>query len=80
MIIQEIVNINDLQLRHTYSSNNKYIKQTETGAIYNEAYDTMARNFHYIETDKDLETYVPQDGEEQKTPLVGLYHLTQHNM
>lgn len=63
MIIQEIVNINNIQLKHTYSSNNKYIKQTETGAIYNEAYDTLIRTFHYIETDKDIEKDVPQEGE-----------------
>lgn len=61
MIIQEIVNINDLQLKHTYSSNNKYIKQTETGAIYTEAYDTLIRNFHYVETNKDIEDNVPQN-------------------
>ena len=80
MIIQEIVNINETQLKHTYSSNNKYIKQTETGAIYNEAYDTLVRNFHYIETDKDIEKYVPQEDEQQETHLVGLYHTIQHNM
>ena len=70
MIIQEIVNINNNQLKHTYSSNNKYIKQTETGAIYNEAYDAMIRTFHYIETDKDIEKDVPQDEEQPKTHLV----------
>lgn len=72
MIIQEIVNINDMQFTHTYSSNNKYIKQTETGAVYNEAYDTMFRTFHYVETDKDIEKDVPQNEEEQKIHLVDL--------
>ena len=57
MIIQEIVNVNNIQLKHTYSSNNKYIKQVETGLIYNETYDTLISNFHYIETDKDIEIY-----------------------
>ena len=65
MIIQETVNINNIPLTHTYSSNNKYIKQTETGAIYNEAYDTLSRTFHYIETDKDIERDVPQEEIEQ---------------
>ena len=62
MIIQEIVTINDLQLKHTYSSNKKYIKQIETGAIYNEAYDTLITNFHYVETDKDIEIYEEETG------------------
>lgn len=67
MIIQETVTINNIPLIHTYSSNNKYIKQTETGAIYNEAYDTLVRTFHYIETDKDIEEIdVPQHKNEQQ--------------
>lgn len=55
MIIQEIVTINNRQFRHTYSSELKYIKQIETGAIYNEAYDMLQRNFTYSETDTLLE-------------------------
>lgn len=54
MIIQEIVTLEHAQLKHTYSSNNKYIKQVETGALYSEAYDTLKRNFNYIETDQDI--------------------------
>ena len=49
MIIQEIININNKTFRHTFSSNSKYIKQIETGAIYNEAYDILSRNFNYEE-------------------------------
>ena len=51
MIIQEIVTLNNRQFKHTYSSDNKYIKQVETGAIYNEAYDVPQRDFNYTETD-----------------------------
>ncbi|MBQ7880218.1 MAG: hypothetical protein IJ358_00015 [Clostridia bacterium] len=54
MIIQEIVTVNNRQFKHTYSSDSKYIKQVETGAIYNEAYDSLKRNFTYIETDTTI--------------------------
>ena len=60
MLIQEIVTINNKKLKHSYSSENKYIKQVETDAIYIEAYDSMIRNFHYVETDKIIEIDVPQ--------------------
>ena len=62
MIIQEIVTVHNRQFKHTYSSEAKYIQQVETGAIYDEAYDTMARDFNYIETDAKIEEIpVPQD-------------------
>ena len=51
MIVQEIITLHNKQFKHTYSSDNKYIKQVETDAIYSEAYDTLVRNFNYIETD-----------------------------
>ena len=51
MLIQEIVNINNKTFKHTYSSDSKYIKQLETGVLYDHAYDLMQRNFNYIETD-----------------------------
>lgn len=51
MLIQEVITINDIQLKHTYSSSNKYIKQVETGAIYDQAYDLPSRDFTYIETE-----------------------------
>ena len=54
MIIQEIVVVKNLQLKHTYSSNNKYIKQVETDIVYSDAYDTLRTNYHYIETDEDI--------------------------
>ena len=55
MIIEEIVTINNRKLRHIYSSSNKYIQQVETNTIYSEAYDTLKSNYHYIETEKELE-------------------------
>ena len=61
MIIQELVTTNNKVLRHTYSSENKYIKQLETDAVYDEAFDTLKRDYHYIETDELIKTDVPQD-------------------
>ena len=62
MIIQEIVTVHNQQFKHTYSSESKYIQQVETGAIYDEAYDTMKRDFNYIETDTIIqEDVVPQN-------------------
>ena len=58
MIIQEIVVINNKKFKHTYSSESKYIKQVETDAIYNEAYDVPQRNFTYIETETPI---APED-------------------
>lgn len=55
MIIQEIVVVNNRQLKHTYSSENKYIKQLETGVVYNEAYDTLKSNYNYLELDMEIE-------------------------
>ncbi len=54
MIIQEIVTLHNMEFKHTYSSDNKYIQQVETGAIYNEAYDVPEREFNYIETETTL--------------------------
>ena len=54
MIIQEIVTINNKQLKHTYSSEQKQIQQIETGAIYDEAYDTLKRSYNYIELDINI--------------------------
>lgn len=46
---------------HTWSSNNKYILQEDTGRIYAEAYDKVDGVVHtYKETDRDIE---PDEGE-----------------
>lgn len=55
MIIQEIVKVNNIDFRHTFSSTNKYIQKVETGELYKEAYDTLKSNYHYFETSKDIE-------------------------
>ena len=46
----------------TYSTENKYIKQVETGLEYDEAVDIgvyqngyKPKNYTYVETDKDIE-------------------------
>ncbi len=56
MIIEEVVTIKDIKLKHIYSSENKNIKQIETGIIYDQVYDTFKRNYHYVETDEKLDT------------------------
>jgi len=61
MIVQEIITLHNQNFRHTYSSENKYIKQVETDAVYDHAYDTMARNFTYVETDEDVVDIAPPD-------------------
>ncbi len=65
MLIQEIVTVKNMKLKHIYSSNNKYIKQIETNNLYNEVYDTLKANFSYTETDQDIvledEIDVPQN-------------------
>lgn len=55
MIIQEIVKLNNIELKHTFSSNHKYIKQVETNAIYDEAYDLLDFNYTYEEMDEIIE-------------------------
>ena len=57
MLIQEIITINNTQLKHTYSSTKNYIKQIETGVIYDQAYDLTDREFTYEETD----TVIPEE-------------------
>ena len=51
-----------VMLVKTYSTENKYIKQVETGLEYNEAIDIgvyengiyKAKNYTYIETEKEI--------------------------
>lgn len=51
MIIQETVG----NLIRTYSDQNKYIRQNETGYTYSEAYDLIPCAFTYSETEEDIE-------------------------
>lgn len=44
-----------VKLYKTYSTENLYIKQVETGNIYDTAIDVESFNFHYEETDRKIE-------------------------
>ena len=49
MLKQEKTTINNKELLHTYSDNNKYILQVETNVEYNEAYDVIPCKYTYTE-------------------------------
>lgn len=53
MIKQEIIVANGKQLTKTYSDNNKFIIQNETGAIYTEAID-IPNKYTYTESEEDI--------------------------
>ena len=54
-IVQEQYTCNNGQvLTKTYSDKNYYIKQVETGTLYNEAYD-VPNTYTYKETRKKIE-------------------------
>lgn len=55
MIKQEKVIINNKEYIRTYSDSNKYIKQVETGYIYDEAIDVIPLRFTYVELDEKIE-------------------------
>lgn len=50
-IVTELLEINNRQLRRTYSDANKYIIQDETGIEYEEAVDPVELNRTYTESD-----------------------------
>ena len=54
MIKQEKVTINNKELLHTYSDNNKYILQVETNVEYKEAYDVIPCKYTYTETEEEI--------------------------
>lgn len=54
MIKQEKITINNKELLHTYSDNNKYILQVETNVEYDEAYDVIPCRYTYTETEKEI--------------------------
>lgn len=54
MIKQEKIIINNKELLHTYSDNNKYILQVETSNIYDEAYDVIPCKYTYTETEEEI--------------------------
>ena len=54
MLKQETIIINGRELIKTYSDNNKFIIQNETGAKYSEAVD-IPNKYTYTESDEDIE-------------------------
>ena len=64
MIQTENITINDREFKRTYSDENFYILQEQTGIEYEEAVDVMTANYTYIETNKPIEK-----GEKEKTDI-----------
>lgn len=60
MIKQETIIVNGRTLVKTYSDNNKYIIQNETGVRYSEAVDVPNR-YTYTESSEDI----PNENEEE---------------
>ena len=54
MLKQEKITINNKELLHTYSDNNKYILQVETNTKYDEAYDIIPCKYTYKETKEEI--------------------------
>ena len=54
MLKQEKITINNKELLHTYSDNNKYILQVETNVKYDEAYDVIPCEYTYKETKEEI--------------------------
>lgn len=55
MIKQETLTIKNKQFIKTYSDENKYILQVETGYKYSEAIDVTPLRYTYVETDEVIE-------------------------
>lgn len=55
MIVRETLIINNKQFIKTYSDQNKYVKQVETGRVYKTAIDVLPIRYTYIESDKKIE-------------------------
>lgn len=64
MIQTENLTINDREFKRTYSDEDFYILQEQTGIEYAEAIDVITANYTYIETDKPIERE-----EEEKTDI-----------
>ena len=54
MLKQEKLTINNKELLHTYSDNNKYILQVETNVKYDEAYDIIPCKYTYKEKNEEI--------------------------
>lgn len=62
MIIQEILEDNGNVMR-TYSDQNVFIRQIETGIVYDEAFDVIPVRYTYEETDIPIVQPDPTDEE-----------------
>lgn len=60
MLKQEKITINNKELLHTYSDNNKYILQVETNNKYDEAYDIIPCKYTYKETEEVIEEHIEE--------------------
>lgn len=65
MIKQETIIVNGKQLVKTYSDNNKYIIQNETGETYPEAVD-LPNKYTYTESDEDIPVIEEEKANEQQ--------------
>ena len=61
MIKQEEVILGKNTFLRTYSDNNFYIEQIETGNVYDVAYDVIPCRYTYRETDKIIEPKVIEE-------------------
>lgn len=66
MIVREFFEtlFDGVSLYRTYSDENFYIRQVETGNIYSEAVDVEDAPYTYKETDELIEIYEPQSDAE----------------
>jgi hypothetical protein len=66
MIVREFfeTRFDGVNLYRTYSDENFYIRQVETGNVYSEAVDVEDAIYTYEETDELIEIYEPQSDAE----------------
>lgn len=65
MIKQETIIVNGRELIKTYSDNNKFIIQNETGAIYTEAIDLPGK-YSYTESEEYIPVIEEEKADEQQ--------------
>ena len=59
--------VDGVKLRRTYSDENRYIQQEQTGAIYAEAIDVENSGYTYVETEEYLPQPIAQETDEETT-------------
>ena len=74
MIVKELYRTRQdgINLYKTYSDSNFYIKQIETGNIYEIAIDTEGSSFTYEETDEKIEIVEPMNMENPMFPNINV--------